>query len=234
MTVGLAQVAESRPRWSLLVGFCYGRAFQSEPAAGVAVPPPTAHGGALQESIPTQGQSDAGCPQDTFCSWRHRCFLCGPGAALGPPASAHQSPPPGAVLRHRCMGSHHLVPKYARPNSTPKRSAGAAPCPMSCAPRMMAAVPAPGLTVRCQPLCHALTATVLCLGATRAMGQGKALQHLGGLQEGWGAHSRGRGVRMGRSLSPAQCRPLPAPHEGLLSPGLHCTSCLRGHLQDVT
>lgn len=128
------------------------------------------------------------------------------------------------------MGSHHLVPKYARPNSTPKRSAGAAPCPMSCAPRMMAAVPAPGLTVRCQPLCHALTATVLCLGATRAMGQGKALQHLGGLQEGWGAHSRGRGVRMGRSLSPAQCRPLPAPHEGLLSPGLHCTSCLRGHL----
>lgn len=151
-----------------------------------------------------------------------------------PQHPAHQSPPPGAVLRHRCMGSHHLVPKYARPNSTPKRSAGAAPCPMSCAPRMMAAVPAPGLTVRCQPLCHALTATVLCLGATRAMGQGKALQHLGGLQEGWGAHRRGRGVRMGRSLSPAQCRPLPAPHEVLLSPGLHCTSCLRGHLQDVT
>lgn len=70
-------------------------------------------------------------------------------------------------------GSHHLVLKYAHPNSTPKCRAGAAPCPMSWATRMVAAVPTPSLTVQCQPFCHTLTATVLCLGATGAGGRGR-------------------------------------------------------------
>lgn len=68
--------------WSLLVGFCCGVAFQLEPAAGTAVPPRMACESAPQESIPTQGQSDAGCTWGAFCSWTHCCCFYGAGAAL--------------------------------------------------------------------------------------------------------------------------------------------------------